>query len=252
MGATTEGLLIVGGGTLIAVAGVLMVRGRVELAALRANHDVAGYILAVVGTLYAVLLGLVVINVQNKYDQARAMAVQEANACSNLYQLTKGLPAANRSALRAVLADYVKQAIDEDWNAIARGLQKEGTNEEYRKLWQAVADLQPSPGREESIYAAMLTTMQQLSDARRFRKVTGRTGVSPVLWLILIAGEIVTVLFTYFFGVTSLRSHLAMVAFMAFFLSLNVFLIALYDDPYRADLEVKAAGFNFDPSIFRE
>lgn len=43
-----------------------------------------------------------------------------------------------------------------------------------------------------------------------------------------------------------------MVAFMTFFLSLNVFLIALYNDPYRPDLGAKVAGFNFDPAIFRE
>lgn len=252
MSSLLEGLLIVGGSTLLAVGGVVLTRRRVEPDALRANHDVAGYILAVVGTLYAVLLGLVVINVQTKYDQARSMAVLEANACSNLYQLTKAIPASNRSALRAVLADYVKQAIDENWEAIARGEQKEGTNDEYRKLWQAIADFDPHGGREEGAYGAMLTTMQQLSDARRFRKVTGRTGVSPVLWLILVAGGVVTIAFTYFFGVTSWRTHVAMIAFMAFFLSLNVFLIALYNNPYRADLGVKAAGFNFDPSIFRE
>ena len=47
------------------------------------------------------------------------------------------------------------------------------------------------------------------------------------------------------------RTHVAMIAFMAFFLSLNVFLIALYNNPYRADLGVKAAGFNFDPDLPR-
>ena len=40
MGATAEGFLIVGGGTLFAIAGVLLVRGRVELEALRANRGV--------------------------------------------------------------------------------------------------------------------------------------------------------------------------------------------------------------------
>ncbi|MBI2322651.1 MAG: hypothetical protein HYU88_11345 [Chloroflexi bacterium] len=55
------GVLIVGGTIVLAVVGLLAVRRLVPVPTLRSHNDVAGFIFATLGVIYAVLLALVVV-----------------------------------------------------------------------------------------------------------------------------------------------------------------------------------------------
>jgi hypothetical protein len=64
-------LLIVGGITFAAIAGALLVRRWVTVEVLERHNDVAGFIYAVIGVLYAVLLGFTAIIVWERFDEAQ-------------------------------------------------------------------------------------------------------------------------------------------------------------------------------------
>jgi hypothetical protein len=138
----------------------------------------------------------------------------------------------------------------EDWEAIACHHAREQTIPHYQRLWGAIAHLELQNGKEESAFAALLSTMTQLSDARHIRMIAGSTGLSPVLWAVLILGGTLSILFTYFFHVENLISQIIMTVFVSIFLSLNIFLVYLYNNPYRNELGVKASAFDFDPALF--
>jgi hypothetical protein len=156
----------------------VVARRRVRPEALRAA-GVAGYILAVVGTLYAVLLGLVVINVQTKYDQARSMAVLEANACSTSTRpTTKNRPAS--AARFAPFADYVKQAIDETGRRLPGSEQKEGTTTSTGSSGRRSRTTTRTAGARG---APTARCSRRCSSLGRGASQGDRThGVSPVLW----------------------------------------------------------------------
>ena len=65
---------------------MVLVRRSVELSTLEAHHDVAGFILAVVGVVYAVLLAFVVVIVWQQFDSSRSDADREATIVLALYQ----------------------------------------------------------------------------------------------------------------------------------------------------------------------
>ena len=75
-----------------AILGLLVVRRNVDHQTLTTHHDVAGYLISIVGTLYAVVLGLIVVRSLNTYDQARLTVASEANALNNMFHLARGLP----------------------------------------------------------------------------------------------------------------------------------------------------------------
>ncbi|MBX9721305.1 MAG: hypothetical protein K2X81_07925, partial [Candidatus Obscuribacterales bacterium] len=68
MTAALDGIYIVGGSTLLALAGMFIVRRKIARSTLEACHEVGGILLSVIGTLYAILLGLIVVNAQAKVD----------------------------------------------------------------------------------------------------------------------------------------------------------------------------------------
>lgn len=100
----------------------------------------------------------------------------------------------------------------------------------------------------------MLDDLEELSDARKYRMVAAKSQLSPVLWSVLITGGVMIVLFTYFFFVQSLLTQTLMTAFVAIFLSMNIYLIYVCQNPYRPELGAKEAGFgfSFDPNWFKD
>ena len=74
------GVLVVGGVCLLALGGFELVHRLVPASARQRHNDVAGFIYAALGVIYAVLLALVVIAVWEQYGAAKETVEQEANA----------------------------------------------------------------------------------------------------------------------------------------------------------------------------
>ena len=252
MGAWTIGILVVVGGTLASVIGMLWVRKLFHITKLESHHEVAGYLLSVIGTLYAVLLGLIVVDVQSKYQQAQLMAETEANAAADMFMLAQALTPAEGDKLTKNIASYVDVVLQQEWGTeVAHASFTEGSVVPLRQIWKTLGSYEPVTNREQACYGTMLTTLGQLADARRFRVVSTRGGISHVLWGVLIVGGICTVLFTYFFGVENAYAHIAMMALLSLCLSLNVMLVVLFSNPYRGDLKIEPDGFRYDQKIMQ-
>src|ERR1700733_3570972 len=74
------------------IGGMLLFRRFVSLENLRTHHDVVDPLLAVLGTLFAILLGFMLANSMQRFEEARATIQQEAGAVGDLYRLADGLP----------------------------------------------------------------------------------------------------------------------------------------------------------------
>ena len=86
---------------LVAVAGLILVQHLVPPALRQEHNDVAGFIYAVLGVAYAVLLAFVVIVVWEKYDQARATVETQANELAAIYFLADRFPNRTGSGSRS-------------------------------------------------------------------------------------------------------------------------------------------------------
>lgn len=244
--------LIVGGSTILSVVGMYLVRKKISRQALESCHEVGGIMLAIVGTLYAIVVGLIVVNSQSRVDAASQMAVTESNMLSNIYHLSKTFKDPARSKIREAVHEYAVAVTTEDWSKVENNQEKEQTIPPYQKLWKEVTAYNPQEQNEQQCYAAMLGNMEDLSAARKYRTVASKNGLSPVLWSVLVAGGVGIVLFTYFFFVENMLAQTLMTAFVTIFISMNVYLIHVCQNPYRPELGAKVAGFggSFSPKWF--
>ncbi len=254
MSSLTDCFLIVGCTTIFSMAGLYIVRRRFTREQLESCHEVGGFLLSVVGTLYAILVGLIVVNSQGKVDSASQMAVSEANMLSNIFHLSSTFKEPTRRDIHKHIYDYATAVVNQDWSRVEAGLEEEATKPAYQGLWKAITSYVPREDNESQCYATMLGNIQELSEARKYRMVAARGGLSPVLWWVLIAGGVMIVLFTYFFFVESFIAQAIMTMFVAIFLSLNVYLIYICQNPYRPELGAKEAGFGFSftPKWFKD
>jgi Protein of unknown function (DUF4239) len=102
---------------------------------------------------------------------------------------------------------------------------------------------EPRTEAEQELYAEGLDQLQRLADARRMRLVAAEESIPAVLWVVLVAGGIVAVGFTYLFGLENTESHALMVASLAGVIALVLFTIAVLDHPFSGGARIEPGAF---------
>ena len=97
-----------------------------------------------------------------------------------------------------------------------------------------------------------MTTLKSLTEHRRIRILQSRESLPGILWLVLIAGGVITVAAACFFGVPNFRFHLLQVIVLSFLIALVLVAIADIDRPYQGDVKVSPAGYQFALETFSD
>jgi len=229
---------------LVAVAGLEAVQRAVPAALRQEHNDVAGFIYAVVGVIYAVLLALMVIAVWEEHEAAKATAREEANELADVFWLAHSLPEPDGPRLQGLARSYATVVAEEEWNLMARG---GGSIPEAWALMDemrlGVQDLEVRTPADQVLFDRGLERIDALADARRERMVEAEEGIPAVLWAVLVFGGTITVGFTYLFGLENTWSHRLMVAAVAGLIALVLFTVGSLEYPFSGGTRVGPEAF---------
>ena len=232
MDTVLSGVLLVGGSIVISVLVLFLIRRFADVERLRKYHEVASYFFLTMGTLYSVLVAFGIFVVWSDYKEAATNLQHEATEVADLSRLSTLLPMPLRKDISNSLIEYLNAVVQDEFPAMAQRHDSPRTWDAVQKLWEAYNAKQPDAPQYQAIYAESLKHLTTLSDLRRTRLFASRGTVPGNLWILLIAGGILLVAFTYFFGHGSVRSQAIMTAILAGILSFSLFLIASLDTPY--------------------
>ena len=238
------GVLTVCAVALVAVAGLGVVQRLVPAPLRREHNDVAGFIYAVVGVIYAVLLALVVIAVWEEHEAANATVREEANELAEIFWLAHRLPEPEGPRLQETARSYATVVAEEEWPLMARG---GGSSPEAWALMDEMRlgaqGLEARTRAEQVLFEEGLERVDALADARRARMVEAEEGIPAVLWAVLVLGRAITVGFTYLFGLENTWSHRLMVAAVAGLIGLVLFTVGSLEYPFSGGTRVGPEAF---------
>lgn len=228
----------------LAVAIHAYVQRRFGSAELRRHNDVAGYLFSVVGVLYAVVLGFVVVVVWQKYDGTVANVEDEVAAASDLYRIVGGLPGELRSPIRKDLRAYADGMIRTEWPAMQRHSPVPTENAQLLEdVAYRIAGFAPRTSGETDAQQAATTQIDRLLDARRLRLVHTAPLVPVVLWSTLLAGAGALLVFALFFGVENQPAQLVMTAMLVGLIALLFFVILEFASPFSGSVRISDDGW---------
>jgi hypothetical protein len=246
----TSGSLIILGGVVAAMVIVALARKLFSRDKLRDSHDLTGNLLSVVGTLYAVLLGLVVVDALVRFSHATDVVRQESNALADIFLLAEKLPERERIAVREACKTYATQVVNDEWPLMARGLSSGAARRTAFTLTKALHDFEPSTEAQKAVYPMILEQIRELWDLRRERNSIAQNGVPAVEWFVLIVGGSVTVLFAGLFSAQSVGLQRFLTALTALLIGLNLYLVNLFGYPFSGEITVSSRPFATDIAIF--
>ncbi|MCD6058861.1 MAG: hypothetical protein K0Q89_2391 [Thermomicrobiales bacterium] len=226
-------IMLIVAAVVLALLGLVLVRRMVPRERLARHIDVAGYVYAVIGVIYAVILAQVVIAAWQEYQDARAVADDEANAVLNLARLAQVWPDDDRIRVEDALNAYAQHVVEVEWPDMAQNeFEKSLHTGLIHDLWRAVNEAGVRAEGLDPVYAASLQQLDALDEARRSRMLVGRDRLPEAMTLTLIIGAVITVGFSYLFAVEDGWIQGLMTASLATLVALLLLLEFQLDTPY--------------------
>jgi len=247
-----SGLLIVAVATVVAVGGLVLVQSLYSTERRKQHNDVAGFIYAVLGVSYAVLLGLMLIAVWEQWNAAQDVASDEANELAGIFWFAHALPQPEGRHIQELARSYAEVVVEEEWPLMEQGRSSPKAWDTLDELRGTILGLDPPTGAQLVRYNQVLEQLHALGDARRERLLAASEGLATILWVVLIGGGVITIAFTYLFGLDNTVVHTLMVAALAMILSLSLFTVAALDYPFKGDVRIHPAAFEQVLERFQE
>ncbi len=227
----------------LSIGGMLLVRRSVSLEHLRAHHDVTDPLLAVLGTLFAILLGFMLANSMQRFEDARANAQSEAGAVGDIFRLADGLPNPLKVKTRKDCLQYLDLVATKEWPMMQHNKMSEEAWDVYGEMWSDCVHYEPQTQGQSNIHQLLGGAMSKVGECRRARDAELTYGLPSSLWIVVLFGGLSTISFTYFFAVESVRLQILMTSVITTIICLNIYMLAGFDSPFSGDIRVTPAAF---------
>ena len=223
--------------TALAVGLQVLVRRWVGVDRLILNNEVAGFIFAAIGVVYAVLLAFVVIAVWEKFSEGQTSVARESAAAAALFRYAEGTEQ-EAAKLHDGLVDYLKLTIERDWPAMAADSEDAETTRALEALYRAAMALNRTGTRSIADMSEVFTQLDNLTLARSVRLHLSTGLVPDVIWIALFAGAGLTVYFALFFGSPNALALLGMTTILSILLTLGLVVIISLDHPFSGPVHI--------------
>jgi uncharacterized YccA/Bax inhibitor family protein len=115
-----------------------------------------------------------------------------------------------------------------------------GGVEMLNRFQATLTGFEPATDGQKIMHGEALRAYNQLVEARSLRlDAVVNTGLPSVLWVVVLAGAVISLMATFFFKVDDLRLHAILVTLLGTFMGLVIFMIFAFDRPFRGDLGLK-------------
>ncbi|MFD5564912.1 bestrophin-like domain [Kitasatospora griseola] len=237
-----DGAILVG--MLVGTAACMLLVQRYASVPARVNcNDVAGFIFAAVGAFYAVLVAFVVIVVWENTSTARATTFEEADELAGVYWMSRQMPLPEGAQLEGLTLSYAHAVVNTEWQQMTGHHSDPAATALMYQVRDTALAFQPNDNRESTIYQNLVQHVDGLASKRRARLNLIADCVPPLLWAALIAGAVVTIAFTFLFGLSNTWVHLMMVLSLAGLIGLSLIAIKEMNYPFDGANSVKSTAF---------
>ena len=206
-------------------------------------HEVGSYYLSMVGTFYAVLLGLIVVDAMTKFQSAEDSVDRETTALLKIYSSAERFPQ-YQNKIDDLIINYTNEVINVEFPL----MEKSGKADLKAlaialELLSTVKQIEPVSENQKAIFPIMINDVSDLVLTRRERTKPSNFGEPPIEWIILIIGGVICIILTFFFTIESSKIHMLMRGAVSLTILMSLYLTYLFGAPFSGDLKISKEPF---------
>ena len=218
--------------TSAALFGLRFVRKKYPAEVLKENHEVAAMIFNAFGLLYGVVVAFVVFVTWSGYDEATKSLQMEACEALDIFHSAGGFPDPANKIIEQTLRDYLASVYNDELKRISQGELSLYSGGAHTKLATLFYEMDQNSIPNKELYAESLGFLNKLAEYRRLRIFAGNNTVPLAVWIVLLIGGLITVSYTYFFGMKNIRAQYVMTAALTVTITMILVLIYILDHPF--------------------
>jgi hypothetical protein len=233
------------------VLGLFVTRRLISQERLEKVSTASEPVFTLAGVLYAVLVAFVVVVVWEQFDQAQRATETEATAIADLLRDSEGLPPAAQPAVQQSLTSYARSVIDEEYPRLQRGEAVDQQSPELTEVWDSYLRAEPVTQSQIAFYRESLSRLDDLGSARKTRLSGSEDEIPNELWVLLLGGGAVMLVFTYMYATADVVLHGALIGLAAALMAFVLYLIFALEHPFVGTLSVPDKAYHqvLEPSV---
>jgi Ca2+/H+ antiporter len=218
----------------------------IRVKVMNAHNELTGYAFSVVAGFYALVLAFVVFQALDEFNGVQRDADIEGSLAKSLYRQIKYYPdtdTATTAALKREYIRYVNLVVNEEYPNMEKLQKSMPTVEAFGNVFEMIERLNPTDHNVQDKAAIMLNQLNELAKYRNLRNLAGDSEIPGIMWLALLLGWLITMIFASMINVENLRYHLTVNALMGAFAGLIFFLIVILDHPFTGSMKVEPTSY---------
>jgi len=239
-------LLVVGGIVLSTLVGMMLVaplRARIT-ARFAKSSEQAAYFGSQIWLTYSLILSLVAIGSWTEYQAATDKVSREVSTLEVLQRRAEIYPEPMRTEMDTVIRAYARAVADGEWLEQKGGRHPSAAKKLFAQLNRLLGDFEPQNLPDQMVHAETLRELTVASEARRARIHASANALPLVVWMVVLVGAALALVgATFFVSMDDRVLHMTLVAIMAAFVGLVVFVTVALDHPFQGDVTPSEAGF---------
>lgn len=195
------------------------------------NDAISGTVQAI-GVFYGITVGLIAVGVWNTHSNAEDVVSREAAAIGALYRDVSGYPEPVREKLQSDLNKYTHALIEQTWPAQQEGRLLDVGTRLIDDFQSTLYSFEPTTPGQTALHSETLRAFNTLIEYRRLRIDAVDGALSTVMWAVIWVGAAISIGVAYLYRIEDPRIHTILVALMAGFLGVVLFMIVINDRPF--------------------
>jgi uncharacterized protein DUF4239 len=198
----------------------------------------AAAVMQSVMVLYGLVAALTAVNVWTRHAQVTDIVSSEATAIAGLWRDLGGYPQTERDAMREVLRGYTIQIIEHAWPEQRQGRVPRKGVELLDRFQAQLFVFEPASESQKILHAETLSAYNRMIEVRRQRLDAVNSGLPGVMWFVLLPGAMGCLLLSLFFPIEEPKFQAVLVAGLAGFVAMVLFVIISLDRPFHGAMAI--------------
>ncbi|OQP68270.1 hypothetical protein A4R26_00210 [Niastella populi] len=226
--------------SLTGIACTYFFRRYVNMKPLRSHNELVGYIFATVGGFYGLLLGFVVFLVWDAVNEAQTNTNREGSIARALYRDIKFYPQPGKAAsLKALYIDYIRSVVNEEFPEMEAMKPVTANNHvHFNAVFQEMVKLD-----KDAYFSEMFRQLNELAENRSLRFLDATSSIPLEIWLPLLMGGAIILIFAVLVDVESRRLHITANGLLGAFMGLVIYIIIILDHPFTGKLKIEPEAY---------
>jgi hypothetical protein len=206
------------------------------------NDAISGTVQAI-GVFYGITVGLIAVGVWNTHSNAADIVSKEAAAIGAMYRDVSGYPSPVRERLQSDLKGYTEALIQQIWPAQQEGRVVNVGVQLMDDLQASLYAYEPATAGQTALHSETLRAYNSLIGYRRLRIDAVESSLSRVMWAVIWVGAVISIGVAYLYRIEDGLLHSILIALMAGFLGVVLFMIVINDRPFLGKNSIEPTSY---------